>query len=174
MNASTRPYILRAIVILAISTVIALAINEGVYFFQREDYDRGPQTVKILIPEGTADKVAQGDELPTLPESMVFVVGDVIEVKNEDVVDHQLGPIWVPPGTTGSLVLEEANKFSYTCSFSPTNYFGLDVRQPTTLATRLTGLMISAPSMAVFLFIYSFLVFPIKPAQKANAAEKEL
>ena len=174
MNASTRPYILRAIVILAISTFIALAINEGVYFFQREDYDRGPQTVKILIPEGTADKVAQGDELPTLPESMVFVVGDVIEVKNEDVVDHQLGPIWVPPGTTGSLVLEEANKFSYTCSFSPTNYFGLDVRQPTTLATRLTGLMISAPSMAVFLFIYSFLVFPIKPAMKANAAEKEL
>lgn len=166
MKPKFRPYLLRAAIILAISIIAAFLVNEGIYLLQRESYDRAPKTIQIVIPPGSSELVARGEKLSTLPEETVFVVGDVLEVVNQDGVAHQLGPIWAPPGSTGRLVLEEANKFSFACSFSPSNYFGLDVRQPTTSAIRLTALAISAPSLAVFLFIYSFLVFPIKPVRK--------
>jgi len=42
----------------------------------------------------------------------------------------------------------------------------LDVRQPTTLGTRLTAMAVGGPPLLVFFFIYSLLVFPVKPAQK--------
>jgi hypothetical protein len=125
-----------------------------------------------VIPEGTADLIEQGQAAPSIPEEMVFVVGDVLEVVNEDTVDHQLGPIWVPPGSTGSLRLEDANKYAYSCSFAPSRYLGIDVREATTVGTRLIALLIATPPMAIFLFIYSLLVFPVKPKQKVALEEQ--
>jgi hypothetical protein len=92
---------------------------------------------------------------------MVFMMGDTLVVKNEDTVDHQLGPVWVPPGSTASLALEKPNKYAYSCSFIPSKYLGLDVRQATTIGVRLTALAISAPTVTALIFIYSLLVFPI-------------
>ncbi len=166
MKAEYRPYLYRLIITLILSLVIVAGINEGFYLVQKEKTDRAPKTVQLVIPDGTAARVAAGEAVPAIPEAMVFVVGDTLEVKNEDVDSHQLGPIWVPAGATGRLVLETADKYSYTCSFVPSRYLGVDVRQATTLATRLTALGIATPPMAVFLFIYGLLVFPIKPTQK--------
>ena len=165
MKTDTSPYIVRLVVVVFIALGAAFLINEGAYLLQRDKIDRAPTTIQLVIPAGTAERVAQGQPAPGIPEKMTFIVGDVLEVKNEDVEDHQLGPVWVPPGATGSLVLKEANRFSYSCSFAPDRYLGLDVRQPAGFATRLTGLAISAPTLAVFLFIYSLLVVPVKPRQ---------
>ena len=153
-----------------ISIAVAILINEGAYILQRDKVDRAPKTIQLVIPAGTAKLVAQGQPAPGIPDKMTFIVGDVLEVKNEDVQPHQLGPIWVPPGSTGSLVLKEANRFSYSCSFEPDRYLGLDVRQTTGFGTRLAGLMISAPTLAVFLFIYSLLVIPVKPREMSTAS----
>ena len=169
MKTDYSPYIVRLGVIVILSIVVALLINEGAYLLQRDKIDRAPQTMQLVIPAGTAERVAQGEPAPGIPDKMTFIVGDVLEVKNEDVQPHQLGPIWVPPGATGSLALKEANRFSYSCSFAPDRYLGLDVRQTTGFATRMTGLMISAPTLAVFLFIYSLLVIPVKPRQPGGA-----
>ena len=169
MKTDYSPYIVRLGVIVILSIAVALLINEGAYLLQRDKVDRAPQTLQLVIPAGTAERVAQGEPAPGIPDKMTFIVGDVLEVKNEDVQPHELGPIWVPPGATGSLVLKEANRFSYSCSFAPDRYLGLDVRQTTGFATRMTGLMISAPTLAVFLFIYSLLVIPVKPRQPGGA-----
>jgi hypothetical protein len=100
---------------------------------------------------------------------MVFVIGDTLEVVNQDSESHQLGPIWVPPGATGSLVMEDIGKLAYSCSFSSTQYLGLDIRQPTTLGTRLLALSFAAPTMTALIFIYSLAARPIKsPAEKAG------
>jgi len=171
MKTDFTPYIVRLVIVFVIASLVAIAINEGAYLFQVDRNDRESGTVRLVIPPGTAERIAQGEPAPGIPEKMSFVVGDVLEVKNEDSVDHQLGPVWVPPGTTGRLVLKEANRFSYSCSFSPDKYLGLDVLQRTSFATRLTGLAISAPTLAAFLFIYSLAVFPMKPREKRIEAK---
>ncbi|MBE0411123.1 MAG: hypothetical protein IBX69_15485, partial [Anaerolineales bacterium] len=106
---------------------------------------------------------AAGDPVPSIPDEMVFVVGDTLLVRNEDRVDHELGPLWVPAGSSASLVLEQPRKFRYACSFQNTKYLGIDVRQPTTWSTRITALAVASPATAIFIFIYSILVWPLKP-----------
>jgi len=162
-NSRFQPYLTRLLLTFLVSAGLVAAINEGAYLFQKEKYDRPPQTVQLLIPSGTALRVAAGEQPPGLPQKMVFVVGDVLEVKNEDTVAHQLGPVWVPPGASGRLTLDQPNRYSYSCSFSAARFLGLEVRKPTTLATRLSALAIGVPPMTAFLFIYSLAAFPLKP-----------
>jgi len=165
-NERFAPYVTRLLVITLVSLLGVVAVNEGAYLFQKEDTDRAPKSIQLVIPAGTSERVAAGEPSPTIPEKMVFVTGDVLEVVNQDGAAHQLGPVWVPPGATGRLDLGEANKYSYTCSFSPDRFLGLDVRAPTTLGTRIAGAMIATPPTVAFLFLYSLLVFPVKPEQK--------
>ena len=162
-----RPYLIRLAIIFALSLVIVIVFNEVSYAMQKDQHDRAPKTVQLVIPEGAAKGVEAGQDPVTLPDEMVFVIGDVLEVINEDSVNHQLGPIWVPPGTTGSLVMENIGKLAYSCSFSTTQYLGLDIRQPTTLATRFLALSFAAPTMTALIFIYSLAAVPIKPKDQA-------
>ncbi len=162
MKPEYRPYVLRLVVIFLISLGMMVIITEGAFLLQRDETGRAPKTIQLVIPEGASQSVEAGEDVISLPADSVFVLGDVLEVINQDTVNHQLGPIWVPPGAAGSLVLDEANEYSYTCSFVPSQYLGFDVRQPTTWTTRLVGLGISVPTTTAFLFLYSFLVFPVK------------
>ena len=166
MKASKNQIILRIAIVLVLAIVAVAAINEGAFFLLKEKGDRAPETVELIIPEGTAERVAQGEQIPAIPEEMVFVIGDVLKVVNRDSVDHQLGPIWVPAGASGSIVLEQADKFAYRCSFQASRYLGLDVRVGTTVKSRVQALLLAAPPTAVFLFIYSLLIFPIKENKK--------
>ena len=170
MNAKfdAGPYLVRMLVTVLISVALVAAINEGAHLVQKENYDRPPKTIQLVIPAGTAGRLAAGGSVQSVPDKMIFVEGDVLEVKNEDSVAHQLGPIWVPAGATGRLDLNQPNKYAYACSFSNSRYLGLDVRKPTTLGTRFTGLALAAPPTAAFLFLYGLLVFPVKPRQKPS------
>ncbi|MCP4283591.1 MAG: hypothetical protein GY792_03940 [Gammaproteobacteria bacterium] len=141
-------------------------MSEIAHYMMQEEYDRPPQDVELVIPAGTADRVAAGEETPAIPSEMVFIVGDVLVVRNEDSVDHQLGPVWVPPGTSASLPMEDANNYDYTCSFRPSQYLGLDVRQGTTVNLRLVALSYVTPATAVFLFVYSLVLFPLDRASR--------
>ena len=172
MRPEYRPYLLRLVVIFLISLAMMLIITEGAFLLQRDETDRALKTIQIVIPEGASQSVEAGEDVISLPEGSVFVLGDVLEVVNQDTVNHQLGPIWVPPGAVGSLMLDEANEYSYTCSFVPSQYLGFDVRQPTTWTTRLVGLGISVPTTTAFLFLYSFLVFPVKKKDQVNGLEQ--
>lgn len=157
-----KAYLLRLGIIVVISIVFALAFNEITYRLQKDQADRAPGTIQLVIPEGSAKLVEAGQNPVSIPEEMVFVTGDVLEVVNMDSAPHQLGPIWVPPGTTGRLVMEKAEKLAYTCSFQADQYLGLDVRPPTTFGTRIVALSLSAPTVATLLFLYSLLVYPVK------------
>src|SRR5689334_8924469 len=114
---------------------ISLVVSEVTFLFLRETA-RPPQDIEIVIPEGTADLVARGEQPPSLPQDMTFVVGDTLIVKNEDHADHQLGPLWIPSGTSASLELGEADNFAFECSFQPSKSLDLDVHEALTLSTR--------------------------------------
>ena len=157
-----RPYLIRFGIVVVISLVFAVAFNEATYALQKAPTDRAPKTIQLVIPAGTADKIAAGDPALVIPVEMVFVVGDTLEVVNQDSANHQLGPIWVPAGASASLVMNQVERVSYTCSFQSENYLGLDIRSPTTLTTRFTALFLTVPTLAALIFLYSLAAFPIR------------
>jgi len=163
-------YLLRFILILGLSVVAVVVVSEIGIRLQDENTARAPQEIELVIPAGTAAKVAAGQDAPSIPEEMNFVQGDVLVVINQDSEPHTLGPLYVPANGSASLPLQDADHFALTCSFSVTKYLGLNVRPPTTLRTRLLGIAFAAPPTAVMLFIYSLIVFPVKPAGAPLAA----
>jgi hypothetical protein len=153
---------------LALGLAIAWLIAEGSFVILKDKSDHPPQRIELVIPAGTADKVAAGKAVPSLPADMVFVVGDTLVVKNEDTTSHQLGPIWVPPGTSASLNLDTANRYSYECSFVPNRYIGLDVRSRVTLTTRIIAILFAGIPTGAMFAIYSFVAFPLKSNAREN------
>ncbi len=154
-----------------IGLLIGVVINEVSYIFLRSTA-RAPKSIELVIPMGTSERVARGETPPSIPDTMTFVVGDMLVVKNEDAVDHQLGPLWVPPGSSASLALNEVQSYSYSCSFQPGKYFGLDVHEPLTIATRIYGILYAGIPLGVMLAVYSLIV-PSKE-KKLNDLSKDL
>lgn len=157
----------RILVSLLIGILIGVAIGEIPFIIMRETA-RPPQTVEIIIPPGTAERVAMGEQPPTIPENMIFVVGDLLVVRNEDSVDHKLGPLWIPANASAQLPLGQKENLAYECSFQPGKYFGLDVREPLTMSTRLYGILYAGIPLGVLIALYSF-AFPSKKKENAPA-----
>lgn len=156
----------KILVSMLIGLLIGVAVGEIPFIFQRETA-RQPKTVTITIPLGTAERVALGEQPPTIPENMVFVVGDVLVVENNDSADHKLGPLWIPAHTSAQLALSQKENLAYECSFQPGKYFGLDVREPLTMSTRIYGILYAGIPLGILIVLYSF-AFPSK--KKENAA----
>ena len=158
----------RLLILFIISFGLVWVGSEIAFRYLKDETDRAPQVVSIVIPSGAAARVEAGEPVPSIPEEMSFVLGDTLSVKNEDTVDHQLGPLWIPAGTSASLSLDHADKYAYTCSFKPTRYLGIDVNQPTTVWTRLTALGMATPVTTSLLFVYSILIWPLDPDEKSR------
>lgn len=172
MKTSLMPrYVARFALILVLSIFAVWIVSEiGILIQQDENTARAPETIVLTIPAGTAAKVAQGEAPPEIPDEMTFVLGDVLVVRNLDEVAHTLGPLLVPPGSSASMPLNQADHFALNCSFSSSRYFGLNVKPPTTLSTRLLGIAFAAPPTAAMLFVYSLIVFPLKPKAAGQPA----
>jgi hypothetical protein len=145
--------------------LIGIMVSEVPFLFLRETA-RPPREILLTIPAGTAEQVARGEQPPSIPENMTFVVGDRLVVNNEDAVDHKLGPLWIPANSSAQLSLDQEQNLAFECSFQPGNYFGLDVRQPLTPRTRLFGIFYVALPMMILIALYSLVITPKK---KENA-----
>jgi hypothetical protein len=150
----------RITISLLIGLLMGAAINEVSFLFLRETA-RAPKVVELVIPDGTADRVARGEAPPAIPASMTFVLGDTLLVKNKDKSDHILGPLWIPAGASASLLLDSVQSYSYTCSFQPKKYFDLDVHEPLTLGTRFYGILYAGIPLGFLIALYS-LIMPAK------------
>jgi len=156
----------RFVTLLLISSALVWLVSEAAFQLQKDENDRAPQVYELVIPFGTAAEVSAGQKVPEIPEEMVFVVGDMLVVRNEDVSDHQLGPLWIPAGASASLLMEKAERTAYCCSFQNTKYLGLLVQESTTIGTRFAALALAAPATAMFLFVYSLIIWPLNPREK--------
>jgi hypothetical protein len=141
--------------------LVGVLVSEVPFLFLRETA-RAPREIVLTIPAGTAAQIARGEQPPSIPENMTFVVGDRLVVKNEDAIDHKLGPLWIPANSSARLLLDQEESLAYECSFQPGNYFGLDVREPLTLGTRLYGIFFVAIPMAIMIALYSLIITPTK------------
>ena len=161
-------FFIRSAIGILVGLVFGFIISEGTFAFlnNKQSVSRDSQRVDMVIPYGTAAQVAAGVYNRSLPSDLVLVEGDILVVKNEDIVDHQLGPIWVPAGTSGVLELTTANKYAYQCSFQPTKIQGVEVRQRINMRTRVEGVLAVALPTGMMLAIYSSLI----PSRKKVAS----
>jgi hypothetical protein len=158
----TRNFLVKRILIsVALGLLIGVLVSEVPFLFVRETV-RAPRQITLTIPAGTADQVARGEQPPSIPENMTFVVGDTLIVKNEDAADHKLGPLWIPANSSAQLALDQEESLAYECTFQPGKYFGLDVREPLTLGTRLFGIFFVAIPMMIMIALYSLIIQPKK------------
>ena len=162
MNTFTIKRILVSILLGLLVAAVTIEISYQV--LKREN--REPQQIQLVIPTGTAQNVANGQVPPSIPEDMTFVVGDTLVVVNQDEVDHQLGPLWIPAGTSASLNLDTEENYILECSFQPAKVFGMDVLQPVTLGTRLTGILFAGFPLGALFAVYSILLGSDKKKEK--------
>ena len=161
-----RTIILRAGISLLLGIVLAGITSEVAYQLLKRE-NREPQRIELVIPAGTAERVAAGEAPPSIPTSMTFVVGDTLAVINQDTVDHQLGPLWIPAGTSATMNLETEQSFAFECSFQPSKYLGIDVNPPVTWGTRLQGIFFAGFPLGMIFAVYSVLLAPGKKAKAA-------
>jgi hypothetical protein len=152
---------------LLLGLLLGAAISEVPFLFLRETA-RPPEEITLVIPNGTSEQVARGEQPPSIPENMSFVVGDILVIRNEDVVDHKLGQLWIPANSSAQLSLDQEQNFAYECSFQPGNYFGLDVNEPLTMGTRVYGILYAGIPLGVLIALYA-LVMPAKKKTSAPA-----
>jgi hypothetical protein len=127
---------------------------------------RDPKTIQLVIPRGTSARAAQGQSV--LPAGQVFVAGDTLQVKNEDTVTQTLGPLVIPPGSSASMKLDQVGNLSYTCSFQPSKYYGIEVKQAVTFGMRLQASLLAGIPLGVLLGVYSLVARPLKSRDKAT------
>ncbi len=148
--------------------LLAAVMSELTFLFLQRDQDRAPETIVLTIPLGTAAMVSAGQTPPSIPADLQFVVGDVLEVRNLDTADHQLGALFIPAGATASLSLSEVQDFAFACSFRSDQYLGLSIREPLTWGTRIIGILSAGVPMGLLIGLYS--IFAATPARKAQPA----
>jgi hypothetical protein len=162
---NSRYFVIKKILLSIVLGLLLGALVSEVPFLFLRDTARMPRQIVLTIPAGTADEVARGEQPPSIPQNMTFVVGDRLLVENDDSVDHKLGPLWIPANSSAQLSLDQEENLAYECSFQPGNYFGLDVREPLTSGTRIYGIMYVALPMAILIALYSF---GMPPKKKEN------
>jgi hypothetical protein len=145
-----------------VGLVLGAAISELSFFLLNDGQTRPPQVVQIDIPAGTAAQVARGESNAALPANMTFVVGDTLVVSNHDSVAHQLGPLFIPAGSSASMKLAAEEGYNLLCSFEPSKYLALSMLPPLTIWTRVVGILEAGVNLGFLIAVYAIFAIPYK------------
>ncbi len=88
--------LIRMLFFLGIGIIVAAIFSEVTFRMQGDTTSRDPKTILLVIPAGTAAKVAQGQSM--IPAGQTFMVGDTLQVKNEDSSHPIAGTVGHPTG----------------------------------------------------------------------------
>jgi hypothetical protein len=98
-----------AVVVAALAGVaIAVAVTGG-------DEPREARIVEIVVPNGTAARLAAGETIIVMPSRLELRVGDVLRIRNDDVVDQSVGPYFVAAGEQFELRYGEPGVYTGYC-----------------------------------------------------------
>jgi hypothetical protein len=81
----------------------------------------------IVIPAGTADRLAAGEELNIIPADLRLQLRDRLVVVNNDTASHTIGPFIVAGGQRLEKRLSEVASFSGFCSLHPSGNVSIEV-----------------------------------------------
>jgi len=106
------------------------------------------RTVELVIPHGTAARIALGEVVDTLPTTLLLRRGDTLLLINEDEQPHRIGSVWVDPAMrTRTIVTKEfQDAGSLLCSFHPGGSIGVSPQsRPGLGATVIPTLLLIIP-----------------------------
>jgi hypothetical protein len=87
--------------VVALLAVPVLVVVAGVVvwtFAAQDDGTREPDTIEIVVPAGTQDRLSAGESVVLMPARIELRVGDQLVIRNDDDVSHLVGPYQVDPG----------------------------------------------------------------------------
>ena len=95
------------------------------------------RAVEVVIPPGTAERVARGEIVDAVPRRLHLRRGDTLVVVNEDVTEHRIETVRAPAGRTTRAPITGAffGAANLLCSFHPSGAIGLDTQARRGLAT---------------------------------------
>ena len=80
-----------------------------------------PQTLRFVVPAGTAERASRGVTVQILPTELEVRVGDRIIIKNDDDTDYSVGPYVVRQGQTLEQTFRRPGAITGECGLTPTN-----------------------------------------------------
>lgn len=119
-----RPLALLAIGALLLGTACGSESAE----IQLEDATAPVADYSFTIPVGAGDAYDRGEPLEILPGELSVMVGDVIEIVNEDSRGHLVGPFYVGEGETLRQRFASPGEFVGICTVHPSGELVLVVR----------------------------------------------
>ena len=115
-----RHHALLRFILLALSGVVVAAVICTAGWFILTDVPlRSSEAIEFVIPDGTAALVARGSWPPTLPANLTFVAGDTFVMRNNDVVEHNLGPYLLPAKGEVRVVMDTPRSSPFLCTVHP-------------------------------------------------------
>ena len=91
------------------------------------DTDSGPEVTELVVPEGTAARLEQGEDVVVMPERLEFEVGEALVIRNEDVADASVGPYAVKAGQTLEVRFGAPGRFEGSCPLSENDRYEIVV-----------------------------------------------
>ena len=91
--------------------MVFAAVGLSQVFDGRESAER-----EIVIPIGTAERIAAGEDVELLPADLRIRLRDYLVVVNNDIASHQVGPLVVAPGEVLRTRFSEAATVEGFCS----------------------------------------------------------
>jgi hypothetical protein len=88
---------------------------------------REPQTIEIVVPAGTQDRLAAGETVEVMPARLELHVGDTLLIRNEDRVTQSVGPYIVAAGEETRLTYGAPGRFEGYCPLSEGNRYEIVV-----------------------------------------------
>ncbi|MCC7365414.1 MAG: hypothetical protein IT303_13695 [Dehalococcoidia bacterium] len=114
--------------------------------------EEGPETVDLVIPEGTAAIVFEGKSVPIIPTAFELAPGSKLRVSNEDTVEHEIAGQAVPAGSVATIEVP-TDGGDIVCTIHPSGYLGLTLTErPGILSTIVPSLLLGVP-LGVLLFL---------------------
>ena len=91
-----------------------------------------PEAVErlVVIPGGTAERLAAGEDVALVPDDLRFRLRDRLVVVNDDRSSHQVGPFVVPPGQRLEKRFSEAATLDGFCSLHATGRITIEITKP--------------------------------------------
>jgi plastocyanin len=82
------------------------------------DTGDSPTTQELVVPRGTAEKLADGEAVTVMPTEMQFEVGDTLRIRNEDVEPQAVGPYRVAAGDEFEITFGSPGRFEGVCALA--------------------------------------------------------
>lgn len=86
-------------------------------------------TYEYLVPDGTGERLDDGDTIELMPQTLFVKVGESIYIENQDDRDYNVGPFFVAAGQSLAMRFNTATVLSGECLMNPSGEFQIVVEE---------------------------------------------